>query len=157
MRRIGIGILLAGALTLTAQEKKGYDYHAGIEIATKQQDLLKEAATKASSWRIADYGDHILSMAAQTKSSAPEMHEMWSDVIIVTNGKASLLTGGTLVNPVGRGTAGSGEMGGSNITGAKTQEIQQGDVVNIPAGTPHWIKIAAGDSFAYMIVKVKKS
>jgi mannose-6-phosphate isomerase-like protein (cupin superfamily) len=158
MKKIGLGVLLlAVAATLTAQEKKGYDYHTGAEIGQKQQDLLKEAATKPSSWRIADYGDHIMTMSAQTKSSAPEMHEHWSDVIIVTNGKATLLTGGTIVNPVGRGAAGSGEMGGSDITGANTQVIQQGDVVNIPAGTPHWIKLAPGDTFAYLIVKVKKS
>ena len=157
MRKIGFGVVLMFAATLTAQEKKGYDYHTGAEIGQKQQDLLKEAVTKSSSWRIGDYGDHTLTMTAQTKSSAPEMHEMWSDVIIVTNGKATLMTGGTIVNPVGRGAAGSGEMGGSDITGANTQVIQQGDVINIPPATPHWIKIADGDTFAYMIVKVKKS
>jgi quercetin dioxygenase-like cupin family protein len=35
--------------------------------------------------------------------------------------------------------------------------VKKGDLINIPAGTPHWIKIAPGEKFAYMNVKVKKS
>jgi len=160
MRKIGLGVLLAVAVTLTAQEKKAFDFHPGAEIGQKQQDLLKSAGTAtagSSNARIADYGDHAITMAARTKSGGPEVHQQWTDVIIVTNGKATLLIGGTVVNPVGRGAAGSGEMGGSDIKGAATQVVQQGDVINIPAGTPHWIKIAPGDTFAYLNVKVKKS
>ncbi len=157
MRRIGMGLFLAVAMPLMAQDKP-FDYHSDAEL----QKLLQEMATKSegTSWsantRIADYGDHALTMAARTKSGGPEVHEHWTDVIVVTGGQATLLIGGTVVNPVERGAKGSGEMGGSDITGGTTQVVKKGDIINIPAGTPHWIKIAPGENFSYVNVKVKK-
>jgi quercetin dioxygenase-like cupin family protein len=36
---------------------------------------------------------------------------------------------------------------GTDITGGTTQVVKKGDIINIPAGTPHWIKIAPGEDF----------
>jgi mannose-6-phosphate isomerase-like protein (cupin superfamily) len=160
MGRIGLGLLLAGCfgLPLMAQDKPS-DYHSGAALESQQKRMMAAAAgspTGAANLRLADYGDHALTMAARVKSGGPEVHEHWTDVLIVTEGQATLVIGGTVVNPVVRGVAGSGEMGGSDITGGTVQVVKKGDVINIPAGTPHWIKIAPGDTFAYMNVKVKK-
>ena len=43
-----------------------------------------------------------------------------------------------------------GEKRGSDITGGTTQVVKKGDI-NIPAGTPHWIKVASGDDFSYVM------
>jgi mannose-6-phosphate isomerase-like protein (cupin superfamily) len=157
MRGIGVLVLLAGGLPLMAQDKP-FDYHSSAELEQRAQAAMAKAQSSAggsTSDRIADFGDHALTTAARVKTGGPEMHEHWTDVIIVTEGQATMVIGGTVVNPVER-VAGSGEKSGSDITGGVTQVVKKGDVINIPAGTPHWIKIAPGDKFAYMNVKVKK-
>ena len=139
-------------------QQKAFDYHSDAELQGVAKELAAKAAgaTGSANVRVAEYGDHAISMAARTKSGGPEVHEHWTDVIVVTGGQATLLIGGTVVKPVERGASGSGEMGGSDITGGTLQVVKKGDVINIPAGTPHWIRIAPGDTFSYLNVKVKK-
>jgi quercetin dioxygenase-like cupin family protein len=158
MSRIGVLILLVAGLPLVAQEK-AFDYHSAAELAKTQQEMMAKAAggeAGSANVRVAEYGDHALSIAARTKSGGPEVHEHWTDVILVTDGEATLLIGGKVVNPVARGAAGSGEMGGSDIVGGTEQVVKKGDLINIPAGTPHWIKLASGGKFSYLNVKVRK-
>src|SRR5215469_2146948 len=112
MRPIVLGILLC-ALPVMAQEKP-FDYHSSAELEQKAQAAMAKAQASAggsTSDRIADYGDHALTTAARVKSGGPEVHEHWTDVIIVTEGQATLVIGGTVVNPVER-VAGSGEKSG---------------------------------------------
>jgi mannose-6-phosphate isomerase-like protein (cupin superfamily) len=159
MRSIAMFVVmgLASVMPVMAQEKP-FDYHSEAELQKVASELAAKAAgaTGSANVKVAEYGDHALSMAARTKSGGPEVHEQWTDVILVTGGQATMVIGGTVVKPVERGPHGSGEMGGSDITGGTTQVVKKGDVINIPAGTPHWIKIAPGDTFSYLNVKVKR-
>jgi uncharacterized RmlC-like cupin family protein len=158
MKLFGIGVLLASALSSPAQDKP-FDYHSSAELQQKtQQAMAKAAASPAGSAgeRIASYSDHAITIAARTKSGGPEVHEQWTDVIIVTGGQATFLIGGTVVDEVAAEGGAPGEKRGSDITGGTTQVLKKGDVINIPAGTPHWIKVAPGDTFSYVNVKVKR-
>ena len=158
MKLIGAGFLLISALSLPAQEKP-FDYHSSAELQQKeQQTMTKVIASPAGSAgeKIANYGDHAITIAARTKSGGPEMHEQWTDVILVTGGQATVVIGGTIVGEVAAEGGAPGEKRGSDITGGTTQVVKKGDILNIPAGTPHWIKIAPGDDFSYVNVKVKR-
>ncbi len=148
---------LVSVMPVMAQQK-AFDYHSDAELQGVAKDLAAKAAgpTGGANVRVAEYGNHAITMAARTTSGGPEVHEQWTDVIVVTGGQATMLIGGTVVKPVERGPHGSGEMGGTDIAGGTVQVVKKGDVINIPAGTPHWIKIAPGDTFSYLNVKVKK-
>ena len=159
MKLIGMGVLFALALPMLAQDKP-FDYHSSTELQQKAlQTMAKAAASTAGSAgeKIASYGDHAITIAARTKSGGPEVHEQWSDVIMVTGGQATLVVGGTVVGEVTAEGGAPGEKRGSDITGGTTQVVKKGDIINIPAGTPHWIKIGPGDDFSYVNVKVKRS
>lgn len=159
MRLIAMFVAMGLVCAMPAMaQQKAFDYHSDAELQGVAKELAAKAAgaTGSANVRVAEYGDHAISMAARTKSGGPEVHEHWTDVIVVTGGQATLLIGGTVVKPVERGASGSGEMGGSDITGGTLQVVKKGDVINIPAGTPHWIRIAPGDTFSYLNVKVKK-
>jgi mannose-6-phosphate isomerase-like protein (cupin superfamily) len=158
MKLIGVGVLLVSALPLPAQDKP-FDYHSSAELQQKaQRTATKAAASPAGSAgeKIASYGDHAITIAARTKSGSPEVHEQWTDVIMVTGGQATLVIGGTIVGEIAAEGGAPGEKRGSEITGGTTQVVKKGDIINIPAGTPHWIKIATGDDFSYVNVKVKR-
>ena len=66
-----------------------------------------------------------------------EVHTQDTDLLYVLSGHATLVTGGTMV---GGKETGPGELRGSEIEGGVTRSIAKGDVVVIPAGTPHWFK-----------------
>jgi mannose-6-phosphate isomerase-like protein (cupin superfamily) len=158
MKLRGIGFFLVAALPLLAQDKP-FDYHSNAELQQKAQQTMAKAVaspTGSAGDKIASYGDHAITIAARTKSGGPEVHEQWTDVIMVTGGQATFVIGGKVVDEVAAEDGARGEKRGSDITGGTTQVVKKGDVINIPAGTPHWIKITPGDDFSYVNVKVKR-
>jgi len=72
---------------------------------------------------------------------------------MVMGGQATLVLGGKVVGEVAAEGGAPGDKRGSDITGGTIQVIKKGDIINIPAGTPHWIKVASGDDFSYVNVK----
>jgi quercetin dioxygenase-like cupin family protein len=43
----------------------------------------------------------------------------------------------------------------ASMEGGKTQILHAGDLMHVPADIPHWIKVVAGESYRYLVVKVK--
>ena len=78
-----------------------------------------------------------------------EVHDWETDVVYVLEGSATVVTGGTVVEP--RVTE-PGQIRGPAIQGGETRRIGGGDVVVIPAGVPHWFKEVSGP-LTYFVVK----
>jgi len=116
--------------------------------------LVDEAKAKGSSGStLGDYGTHAIKLSARTTSGGAEIHAHFDDVMLVTEGKATLITGGTVID----GHTGSdGETRGASIQNGIVQTISVGDVVHIPAGTPHQLIIAPGTAYSALVVKVKE-
>jgi glc operon protein GlcG len=79
-----------------------------------------------------------------------EVHVKDTDILYVLEGSATLVTGGTLVDP--REVA-PDEIRGSAIAGGEAREITKGDVVVVPNGTPHWFR-SVQPPVLYYVVKV---
>ena len=79
------------------------------------------------------------------------MHETQSDVIVVENGEATLVVGGTIVNP--RTTA-PHEVRGPSIKGGEKVALAAGDMVHIPINTPHQMLLENGKQITYFVVKI---
>ena len=83
----------------------------------------------------------------------PELHEHDTDILWVTEGAATLVTGGTIVNQT---TKSPGEFGGDKLEGSTTtRKVVKGDLIVIPQGIPHWFSEVEG-TFLYFVVKVTK-
>ncbi|MEP6617839.1 MAG: hypothetical protein ABJE47_00940 [bacterium] len=80
-----------------------------------------------------------------------EMHADWTDVFVVESGTATMLTGGVLE---GAKESSPGEWRGGTPKGATRAPLHPGDVVIIPAGTPHQMQLAAGERISYLAFKV---
>jgi hypothetical protein len=77
-----------------------------------------------------------------------------SEIYYILEGSATLVTGGTVPDPKPL-TPGSGAMitmQGARIDGGVSRKVAKGDVVVIPAGTPHWFSSQDGD-LRYLIFR----
>jgi mannose-6-phosphate isomerase-like protein (cupin superfamily) len=81
-----------------------------------------------------------------------EIHEHDTDILWVTEGSATLITGGTV--PGAKPTQ-AGEIRGEKIEGGVTRHVTKGDIIVIPPNVPHWFNEVSG-TFLYFVVKVTK-
>ena len=80
-----------------------------------------------------------------------EIHTADADIVHVLDGTATLITGGTAVNAK---ETGPGELRGDSIQGGEEHLLTKGDVIIVPAGTPHWFKTTSSP-FLYYVVKAR--
>jgi mannose-6-phosphate isomerase-like protein (cupin superfamily) len=123
-----------------------HDLHARLAA------LAQQARAKGSSGAtLEDYGSYKIQLSVRTASGGAEVHAHWDDVMIVEEGSATLITGGTVVD--GKTNA-DGETHGARIEGGHSQTIKPGDVLTVRAGTPHQLLLPAGTTYGAVVVKV---
>ncbi|MGH8974052.1 MAG: hypothetical protein ACRD0C_12720 [Acidimicrobiia bacterium] len=86
----------------------------------------------------------------RTAPGEVEYHDRVVDVMYVVEGKATVVTGGEMVD---RREAGPGEVRARAIEGGTTYQLAEGDVLAIGNGVPHQF-VAVSDPFLYYVVKV---
>ena len=87
------------------------------------------------------------------KDGQAEIHADWNDNLFVQEGEASFVTGGTAVDA--KVTA-PGEQRGTSIKGGNTMTMKAGDYFFVPAGTPHQMKVGAGQRIRFIAFKTHK-
>jgi mannose-6-phosphate isomerase-like protein (cupin superfamily) len=154
MKLISIMALVALVMPCIAQTGSNAQVFSGNDIAAQISALVPAAKTSGSSGAtLGDYKSHSIKLSVRTASGGAEVHAHFDDVFFVTQGGATLITGGTVVNAK---TGDDGETKGSSIQGGKSQTIVKGDIVHIPAGTPHQLLLAPGDVFGAIVIKVRE-
>lgn len=84
------------------------------------------------------HGDTAAGLEIWKKPGKPAVHPTDGEYTIVIAGAGTLVSGGTLVDA---SVTKPGLTEGSRIEGGTTRALAPGDVVLIPAGTPHWFGI----------------
>jgi len=157
-------LLTAAALTLafsaSAQTPTSPAPHdpavvfATPDLHEQLEKLIPAAKEKGSSGAtIEDYGSYKLQLSVRTSSGGAEVHAHWDDVMIVEEGSATLITGGTVVDAK---TNADGETHGSKIENGDSRIINPGDVLTVRAGTPHQLMLAPGATYGAVVVKVRE-
>ena len=100
---------------------------------------------------LARYGNHYFLLAKREQTGSSEMHEHEADVFVVQSGEAAIVLGGKIV---GSHAVKPGELRGTSIEGGERRHLAAGDVIHIPAGTPHQLLLTKGKPFVYFVVKV---
>jgi quercetin dioxygenase-like cupin family protein len=145
---------LLGVFVHAQSTSKKADYFSAQDIQKQLADLAPKAQSSGSSGStLGDNTSYQLKLSVRTSSGGAEIHAHYDDVFVVTQGQATLITGGTVENLK---TGDDGEAKGTSIHDGNTQLISVGDVVHIPAGTPHQLKIAQGTLFSTIVVKVRE-
>jgi mannose-6-phosphate isomerase-like protein (cupin superfamily) len=124
------------------------------DISAQIESLTQEAKASGSSGaKLGDYQSHNITLSLRSASGRAEVHAHYDDVFVVTEGNATLITGGTVID--GK-TENDGETKGIGILNGKSQVIATGDIVHIPAGMPHQIMVADGEVYGAIVIKVRE-
>jgi mannose-6-phosphate isomerase-like protein (cupin superfamily) len=140
------------ALPLTAADPPGFAYWSSAELKGLQQKLApKIDGTKFASQQLARYGNHYMMVAHREGNGQAELHKTDADLFVVESGNATLVVGGKIQNPK---DSAANEVRGPGIEGGTKHALAAGDIVHIPAKTPHQLQIEAGKEFTYFTLKV---
>jgi mannose-6-phosphate isomerase-like protein (cupin superfamily) len=99
---------------------------------------------------VKDPGFNIL--ASRKVADEPEIHEHTNHVFIIVEGEAIFVTGGTLVNPKQESPV---LRTGTSIDGGEVHHLSKGDVITVPAKTPHWFKEVPTGTIAFYAVNIE--
>lgn len=150
------GISAAQTKVLPAVDISAADVQTQLDPARKTNAL--------PNIRVVDAGGHNIAVGALTrKEDQPQpvaVHYKVSEIYHVLSGEATLVTGGTVINPKVRPADsaqvkqqdGPGETG-TAIEGGTSRQIKAGDIVVIPAGTPHTFSKING-AITYIVIRI---
>jgi mannose-6-phosphate isomerase-like protein (cupin superfamily) len=142
-------ILLALAMLLTMAVVMTAD---GVPTIVTYVPHDKVSATMAKGGSIIN--DHGLIVLANRRGAGEvEVHAKTNHVFIIVEGEATFVTGGTLVDA--RETA-PDQRRASSVQGGETHHLTKGDVITIPAKTPHWFKEVPTQTIAYYAVNTEQ-
>jgi mannose-6-phosphate isomerase-like protein (cupin superfamily) len=138
-----------------AQTENKAQVFSGQAVTSQLKALLQAAKGSGSSGAtLGDYKSHAIKLSVRAASGGAEVHAHYDDIFFVTEGRANLITGGSVVSPK---TDSDGETKGSSIENGKSLTIAKGDVVHIPAGVPHQLILVPGNEYSSIVVKVRES
>ena len=103
---------------------------------------------------LADYGNpsgaHRFRFIRRDADGIPEQHEHIEDVVFIQSGEGTLHVGGDMVDRTGS----NGEYKGTGIAGGNRYPVGTGDIIRIPADSPHRYLVPDGGHVTYVLVRV---
>ena len=126
---------------------------AGVPMGVHYVPHEKVAATMVKGGQIIS-DDGLIVLANRAVARGSEMHESTNHVFIIVDGEGTFVTGGTLTNAK---QIAAGQTRGDGIEGGDIHHLKKGDVITIPAKTPHWWKAtSATGSVGYYAVNIEQ-
>jgi len=151
MKLLLTALLFAG-FAMPAGDPPGFHLWTSAELKGYSKSLsAKVDAQKFAMQSLGGHGNYTFAIAHREGSGQAELHETQADVFFVQSGSATLVYGGSMVNPK---TTEPHEMRAASITGGIEKKLSAGDVVTIPAKVPHQMKLEPGTEVTYFVVKV---
>jgi mannose-6-phosphate isomerase-like protein (cupin superfamily) len=126
---------------------------AGVPMKVHYVGHEQVASTMVKGGQI--IGDNgLVVLANRAVQRTAELHEKTNHIFIIVDGEATFVTGGKLMNP--RVTA-PGQTRADGIEGGQSHHLSKGDVITIPANTPHWWKdTSKTGSIGYYAVNIEQ-
>ena len=129
-----------------------------MEVVAPQAPVRREPSPDAIMDTEALKGERVIEdqglivIAQRVVGRGSEMHDNTNHVFIIMDGEAEFITGGKFVNP--KATE-PGQTRGTGIEGGVSHHLTKGDVITIPAKTPHqWKDTSKTGSVGYFTVNL---
>lgn len=153
-KRLGV-LVAAAALGSTACAVDGPAVAANT--ASQLQALASSLRNQAQAGNgiatayLAQYPNHYAQLIVRTRSGEVEIHQQFDEMMIILDGDAEIITGGTPQNPH---SVRPGELRSPSVSGGTSVAMATGNLLHLIAGTPHQVILSPGGFIAYIDVKV---
>ena len=148
MRTVVLGVAAFAALALVQTSAPAAEMGAAKATYVDSQRLLDNFG-KTNANPIVPGTGYEVQTNRRVKNGNIEIHVKETDIFYVMDGSATILVGGTAVEP--RETR-ANQMTAKDMANPESYNLKKGDVLVIPAGIPHWFKQVNG-SIDYLVVK----
>lgn len=145
-------IMLAIALPLFAADPEGFAMWKSTEL-TERGKPYKADATGMAGGGLGSVGGYSAILVRRDKTGEAESHENFADVMMVVDGEAMLVIGGTVADTRQNSP---GEVRGKSIAGGVEKKIGPGDIIHLPGKMPHWVTLQPGKQITYFLLKLDK-
>jgi mannose-6-phosphate isomerase-like protein (cupin superfamily) len=140
-----------------AARSRGPMDHWSSPVVLERAAYLRKIAKLddgSASETLQEYPRHCVMLSVRLRSGEAEVHERFADLFFVLEGRATLVTGGSvhkarIIAP--------GEIRGSAVVGGTEQELRAGDAAHVPAGVPHQMLLAGESHLTCMVLKVQEN
>jgi mannose-6-phosphate isomerase-like protein (cupin superfamily) len=122
----------------------------GVPAAVHYIPHDKVSAVMAKGGPIVDDPGLVI-LANHREAGEAEYHEHTNHIFIMVDGEATLITGGKMI---GAKQTAPGQMRGPSLEGGETFHLSKGDVITIPAKTPHWWKEISTKTVSYYAINI---
>ena len=150
-----LSLVAVAVVSVLQTDLPGFIVWSSSELAQRDAALsVRVGPDHSARETLADYGNpsraHRFRLIHRDADGIPEQHEHIEDVVFIQSGEATLLVGGDMVARTGS----NGEYTGSDIAGGVRYPVGPGDIIHIPADTPHRYLVPDGGHIAYVLVRV---
>jgi mannose-6-phosphate isomerase-like protein (cupin superfamily) len=132
-------------------------HHWSRPILMERAAYLRKLAAYSegsASETLKEYPRHATMLSVRGRDGIAEQHERFADLFIVLDGRATLITGGTVA---GAHAVAPGEIRGTAVEGGKRIELRPGDLAHVPAGVPHQMLVPGDNTFTAFVVKIEET
>jgi len=145
-------LMLSPLMMAVAAGPAGSNHWTAEQFADHEETLHKAMKNGLASETLGTWGNHLLLKTRREGSSGQvELHQRYSDLIVVQSGHATIVIGGKIIN--GQTTA-ADEIRGTSIEGGETISLKAGDILHVPSKTPHQVVLDPGQTLDYIVLKV---
>jgi mannose-6-phosphate isomerase-like protein (cupin superfamily) len=126
---------------------------AGVPMKVHYVGHDQVSSTMVKGGQIIDDNGMVV-LANRAAQRGAEMHDKTNHLFIIVDGEGTFVTGGKLINPK---VISAGQTRADGIEGGETHRLTKGDVITIPANTPHWWKdTSKTGSVGYYAVNIEQ-
>jgi mannose-6-phosphate isomerase-like protein (cupin superfamily) len=143
-------------VSLAPSKASQLDSYRQDQLLEKAQTLKQQAeqsSTGSASVTLEKYPGHFTMLAFRDRSGGAELHKEYADIDVVLDGSCTLIVGGNIPDAK---TTGPGEVRGASIQGGQSTNLHKGDILHIPANTPHQMLLPQGGTVTYFVIKARE-
>jgi mannose-6-phosphate isomerase-like protein (cupin superfamily) len=150
--KLSAAALLFAGFALPAGDPPGFSHWKSADLKAFGKTLApKMNSQKLATQSLPAMGNYSFVVAHREAPGEAEWHETAADIFVVQSGEATLVYGGKMVDAK---TTAPNEQRGPSISGGMETRLAPGDIVAIPARTPHQVKAENGKPFTYFVIKL---
>ena len=113
-------------------------YRNDVDLSSVLQKAIAASKGEMATSAIANTDQYRINIVHREKAAGAIAHPGNTEVHYIIEGAGTIVTGGTIVRPAGK------DANAATSQNGETRHMKKGDIIIVPANTPHWYKEIEG-------------